>query len=141
MFGLGKPALARERREPQLAPISKDSREPRFPDALAVLGVRRLPELNRRAGFAAHRYPSATVYGCAKARSEDLAKMPLVLQRRSPGAASRWCFDHPIARPAAPAERWMTPFTFKRFVELSVCYRGNAYVVILARPGGRCRNR
>lgn len=79
---------------------------------------------------------SSTVYGCAKARSEDLAKVPLRLKRIAADGGSKILRDHPIARLLKRPNEWMTPFTFKRYLELSVCYRGNAYVVIRRNAAG-----
>ena len=72
----------------------------------------------------------STVYGCVKARSEDLAKVPLTLKRRMPGGGFEVLDSHPVARLLRRPNEWMTPFAFIRFLELSICFRGNAYVVI-----------
>jgi HK97 family phage portal protein len=79
---------------------------------------------------------STTVYGCVKARSEDLAKVPLRLKRREAGGGAKIDTSHPIARLLMRPNDWMTPFTFKQFIETSICLRGNAYVVIRRNAGG-----
>lgn len=135
MFGWGKPALARERREPQLAPISKDAGSLASPTPSLFWAFGGFPSSTGVPVSPLTAIQSTTVYGCAKARSEDLAKTPLVLRRRS-SRGFEVVFDHPIARLLRRPNDWMTPFTFKRFVELSVCYRGNAYVVIQRGPAG-----
>lgn len=81
----------------------------------------------------------ATVYGCVKSRSEDLAKVPLLMQRTMPKGGSEVIDDHPIARLLRRPNDWMSPFAFKRFIEQSVCFRGNAYVVIQRGRGGEPR--
>ena len=78
----------------------------------------------------------ATVYGCIKARSEDLAKVPLRLRRRMTGGGAEAADDHPVTALLRRPNGYMTSFVFKRFLEMSVCYRGNAYIVIVRGKGG-----
>jgi HK97 family phage portal protein len=79
----------------------------------------------------------ATVYGCAKARAEDLAKVPLILRRFSGETGVRAADPrHPVARLLRRPNDWMTMFQFVRFIEWSLCYRGNAYAVIKRDAGG-----
>jgi HK97 family phage portal protein len=80
----------------------------------------------------------ATVYGCVKSRSEDLGKTELFLRRET---SAGWVrdYEHPIARLLVRPNAWMTPFTFRRYIEQSVCLRGNAYVVILRGDAGEPR--
>lgn len=79
---------------------------------------------------------AAAVYGCVKARSEDLGKVPLMLRRRA--RQGGWLPDrtHPISRLLARPNRWMTWIDFVSYWETSMCLRGNAYVVILRGHAG-----
>lgn len=78
----------------------------------------------------------ATVYGCIKARSEDLAKVPLRLRHREADGGYKPAETHPLAALLRRPNGYMTSFNFKRFMEMSVCYRGNAYVAIIRGKGG-----
>lgn len=72
----------------------------------------------------------STVYACVKARSEDLAKVPIKVRKRLRRGGWQEDTDHWSNRLLRRPNNWMTPFAWKRYVEMSLCYRGNAYVAI-----------
>lgn len=128
------PRLYALAREPQLsrhpAPAQKDAGSLAYPTPGLFWALGGFPSSTGVAVSPLTSIQVATVYGCIKARSEDLAKVPLRLKRRLAGGGFELVDEHPIARLLRRPNPWMTPFAFIRFLELSVCFRGNAYVVI-----------
>jgi HK97 family phage portal protein len=73
---------------------------------------------------------SATVYACVKRKAEDLAKLPILVERDV--GAEDWERDeqHPFNNVLARPNRWMTSFEFWRYMVMSVELRGNGFAVI-----------
>jgi HK97 family phage portal protein len=82
----------------------------------------------------------AAVYACTRCLSDDLAKLPVVVQRRTPGGGWRIDNAHALNRLLRKPNRWQTAFKFKAFVVTSYCLRGNAYIAILRDNAGRPRS-
>ncbi|WP_025740875.1 phage portal protein [Salinivibrio socompensis] len=80
---------------------------------------------------------SATMLACIRVITEDLAKLPLILYRRTSDGGKERATDHPLhhlvkVRP----NRYQTPFEFKELMQLHVLLRGNAYAVIFRDGAG-----
>lgn len=139
---LGPPPVAAPvvRTEPQVAPLQRTVTDSGIanpqPWLMGMLG----------AGPSATGIPvtpltalqSAAVYGCVKCRSEDLAKLPIVIRRRRAGGKG-WeiDLDHPLNRLFRRPNRWMTWFQFVAYLVASLDLRGNAYVAIARGKAGQ----
>lgn len=73
---------------------------------------------------------SAVVYACIKCLSEDIAKLPLRMQRELPDGGWQPERTHPVARLLARPNSWQTPFDFWRTMVASLTLRGNAVAAI-----------
>lgn len=80
---------------------------------------------------------AATVYGCTKCISEDIAALPLQVRRRA--ANGGWIVDrfHPLAKLFRKPNRWMSAFQFWSYALTAACLRGNSYIVICRDGAGR----
>lgn len=73
---------------------------------------------------------SASVYACVKRKAEDIAKMPLIVERDHGGGDWRRDIDHPFNNVLAKPNKWMTPFEFWRYIASGIDLRGNSIAVI-----------
>lgn len=73
---------------------------------------------------------SAAVYACVRRKSEDIAKLPILVERDVGGGDWQRDRDHPFNNVLARPNRWMTPFEFWRYVVASMDLRGNGIVAI-----------
>ena len=73
---------------------------------------------------------SATVYRCVKTKAEDIAKLPVVVERNTGGDDWEEDRDHPFNRVLEEPNQWMTPFEFWRYVVTGIDLRGNSIAVI-----------
>jgi HK97 family phage portal protein len=73
---------------------------------------------------------SATVQACVRAKSEDLAKLPVLVEKDVGKEDWQQDFDHPINNLLRAPNSWMTPFEFWRYMVMSIELRGNAFAVI-----------
>jgi len=84
---------------------------------------------------------AAAVYGCVKCRSEDLAKLPIVMRReRADGQGWDKLTKHPLRRLFRRPNRWMTASDFISYVVISLDLRGNAYIAVARGPDGSPRS-
>lgn len=75
---------------------------------------------------------SSAVFACVQARSQDIAKLPLILYQRLPDGGRRRAADHPLYRllSGRPNSR-QTSFEFREMMQASLDLRGNAYARIV----------
>lgn len=135
------PPFIRHPREPRLfaveaAPRTKDSGTLAFPSTSLFWALGGFPSSTGVPVSPLTAIQVATVYACVKARSEDLAKVPQTIRRRTKGGGFEKDSKHPLNRLLQRPNDWMTPFAFKRFIETSICLRGNAYIAIMRGNGG-----
>ena len=73
---------------------------------------------------------SAAVYACVKRKADDLAKLPVVVERQT--SQGNWLADaqHPFNNVLAKPNRWLTAFEFWRYMAAGVDLRGNSIAVI-----------
>lgn len=71
-----------------------------------------------------------TVYACVRRKSEDIAKMPVIIERDMGGGDWQADPDHPFNNVLKRPNRWMTPFEFWRYVVQGLDLRGNSIAVI-----------
>ena len=70
--------------------------------------------------------------------TEDIAKLPIELVRRSAQGGRRLLIEHPVTKLLTlRPNRWMTPFEFKEFMVAQLMLNGNAIAVIKRDVGGR----
>lgn len=79
---------------------------------------------------------ATTVYGCVNAKSQDMAKIPLLVKKRGPNGF--WIEDptHPIADLVMCPNDWMQWFDLVRYMVVQLELRGNAVVIIKRGYGG-----
>lgn len=73
---------------------------------------------------------SATVYACVRRKAEDLAKLPVLVERDMGGDGWQQDLLHPLNELLKRPNQWMTPFEFWRYLSASLDLRGNAFCVI-----------
>jgi len=73
---------------------------------------------------------SAAVWGCVKAISEDIAKLPVVVKRRTRGGYWAEDHDHPVCKVLFSPNRWQTWFEFARYLVASVALKGNGVAIV-----------
>ncbi len=71
-----------------------------------------------------------TVYACVRRKSEDIAKMPVIIERDAGGGDWRLDAEHPFNNVLRRPNRWMTPFEFWRYIVQGIDLRGNSIAVI-----------
>lgn len=76
-------------------------------------------------------------YGAVKIISEDVAKLPLRVKKRSADGGSVIAKKHPLSKVLAKPNSWQTLFELLEFAVFCLVVRGNAYVVILRDGKGR----
>lgn len=79
---------------------------------------------------------SSAVYACVRCLSEDMAKLPIEVQRALPNGGWVTDLDHPIARLLDRPNRWQSPFTFMSYLVTCLQLRGNAYVFVVRDEDG-----
>ncbi|GBR00515.1 phage portal protein [Acetobacter oeni] len=79
----------------------------------------------------------STVYGCVKAKSEDIGKLPFRLRRRLPTGGAAVETRHPLCRLLEKPNRWMLPTEFWSYMTTAHEMRGNAYAVIVRGRAGQ----
>ncbi|EHH68389.1 hypothetical protein GMO_11590 [Gluconobacter morbifer G707] len=79
----------------------------------------------------------STVYGCVKAKAEDMGKLPLLLKRSLPGGGAIVDTSHPLNALLAQPNGWQTPFEFISYMVTALELRGNAYAVIVRGKAGQ----
>lgn len=79
----------------------------------------------------------STVQACAAIRSEDVAKLPVHVYRRTKNGGKKIADDHPLERVLQRPNEDQTRFEFVEQMQLSLMLRGNAYAVILRDGRGR----
>lgn len=79
------------------------------------------------------------VFACVRVLSEDVAKLPLILYRRTADGGKERASDHPLYRLThdRPNE-YQTAFEFREMMQAHLALRGNAYAFI-TRVGGQVR--
>ncbi|NOG69802.1 phage portal protein [Roseicella sp. DB1501] len=82
---------------------------------------------------------AAPVMLAVRALSDDIGKMPLLVERRQ--AKGGWVTDadHPLNAVLARPNRWHTEFSFKAYAVTSYAMRGNSFTVVLRDGRGRVR--
>lgn len=73
---------------------------------------------------------SSTVYACVRAKSEDMAKLPLLIEKDVGREDWQQDFDHPLNALIRAPNSWMTWFEFARYLVMSLELRGNSFAVI-----------
>lgn len=79
---------------------------------------------------------SSAVYACIRCLSEDMAKLPIEVQRALPDGGWVAERDHPIARLFDRPNRWQSCFTFVSYLITSLQLRGNAYIFVVRDADG-----
>ena len=80
----------------------------------------------------------AAVFACIRVVSEDVAKLPLVIYRRSESGMKEPATDHPLyALFRARPNRWQSTFEWLEMMQAHLELRGNAYSYIVRDRGGR----
>lgn len=72
----------------------------------------------------------AAVYACIKVLSEDFAKMPVELYRRTRDGGQERVFNHPVARLLNMPSPYVNRFRFRQIVESSRLLYGGGFAVI-----------
>lgn len=78
----------------------------------------------------------AAVYACVRIISGSVANLPLQVKRRVDDKTREEASDHPLwVLLSRKPNRWQTPAQFKRFMQMSLLLRGNAYAHIVRSRG------
>lgn len=78
----------------------------------------------------------AAVYACVRIISGSVANLPLQVKRRVDDKTREDASDHELwALLSRKPNRWQTPAQFKRFMQVSLLLRGNAYALIVRSRG------
>lgn len=73
----------------------------------------------------------AAVYACVRVLAEDVAKIPLILYRRTGNGGRERATDHPLYSVLHDrANPWQTAFEFREMMQAHLELRGNAYAFI-----------
>lgn len=79
----------------------------------------------------------SAVFGCIKAKSEDIGKLPLRVKRRLPTGGAVVDTQHPLNRLLERPNAWMLPMEFWSYLTVALELRGNAYAVIVRGKAGQ----
>ena len=79
----------------------------------------------------------STVQACVSIRAEDVAKLPVHVNRRLPNGGAVVVADHPLERLLQRPNDYQSRFEFIEQMQVSILLRGNAYAVILRDGRGR----
>jgi HK97 family phage portal protein len=71
---------------------------------------------------------SGTVYACVRRLSEDLAKLPIRILKRSSKGGWKETLDHPLVQVLRKPNDWQTSFELISYMVTSLQLRGNAYL-------------
>lgn len=78
----------------------------------------------------------AAVYACVRIISGSVANLPFQVKRRVDDKTREEASDHPLwTLLSRKPNRWQTPAQFKRFMQVSLLLRGNAYAMIVRSRG------
>lgn len=69
----------------------------------------------------------ATLYGCVQVISQDLAKVPLVMYRRTTGGGRERVTDHPVVKLLAQPTQLLSGMEWKQRQQANQLLAGNAY--------------
>jgi HK97 family phage portal protein len=80
---------------------------------------------------------ASAVYGCVKALSEDVGKVPVRVKRRLPGGGAEVDLKHPVNKLLRFAPNvWQTPFDYFSYCTTAFLLRGNAFSAVLRGGAG-----
>lgn len=80
----------------------------------------------------------AAVYACVRIISGSVANLPLQIKRRVDDQTREDASDHALwTLLTRKPNRWQTPAQFKRFMQVSLLLRGNAYALIVRSSASR----
>lgn len=82
----------------------------------------------------------SAVLACVSIRSEDVAKLPVHVYRKTPDGGKKIVADHPIERVLRRPNAYQSRFEFMEQMQVSYLLRGNAYAVILRDPRGNAQS-
>ncbi len=79
---------------------------------------------------------ASAVFGCLRCLSEDMAKLPALVQSALPGGGWQHDLRHPIAKLLRRPNRWQSWFTFIAYIVVCLHLRGNGYVFVVRGQDG-----